>query len=97
MTVEVALNPELMKLYPFARLSGAANVLVMPALHSANITAGMMQELGNGSMIGPVLVGLDKPVQIVNMSASVSDIINLAAVAAMEAIKEDEAELIAAS
>ncbi len=96
MTVEVALNPELMKLYPFARLSGAANVLVMPALHSANITAGMMQELGNGSMIGPVLVGLDKPVQIVNMSASVSDIINLAGVAAMDAIKEDEAGLVVA-
>jgi malate dehydrogenase (oxaloacetate-decarboxylating)(NADP+) len=90
MSAEVALNPELMKLYPFARLSGAANILVMPALHSANIAAGMMQELGNGSVIGPVLVGLDKPVQIVNMSASVSDIINLAAVAAMDAIKEDE-------
>ena len=90
MGADVALNKELMSLYPFCRLSAPANVLVMPALHSANIVSGMMQELGNGSVLGPVLVGLDKSVQIVNMNASVSDIINLAAVAAMEAIVEDE-------
>jgi malate dehydrogenase (oxaloacetate-decarboxylating)(NADP+) len=90
MGADVALNKELMSLYPFCRLSAPANVLVMPALHSANLVAGMMQELGNGSMLGPVLVGLDKSVQIVPMNASVSDIINLAAVAAMEAIVEDE-------
>jgi malate dehydrogenase (oxaloacetate-decarboxylating)(NADP+) len=91
MGADVALNKELMSLYPFCRLSAPANVLVMPALHSANLVAGMMQELGNGSMLGPVLVGLDKSVQIVPMNASVSDIINLAAVAAMEAIVEEEA------
>ncbi len=85
MGADVALNNELMSLYPFCRLSGSANVLVMPALHSANIASGMMQELGNGSVIGPVLVGYDKPVQIVNMNASVSDIINMAAIAAMDA------------
>jgi malate dehydrogenase (oxaloacetate-decarboxylating)(NADP+) len=90
MGADVALNKELMSLYPFCRLSAPANVLVMPALHSANLVAGMMQELGNGSMLGPVLVGLDKSVQIVPMNASVSDIINLAAVAAMEAIVEEE-------
>ncbi len=91
MGADVALNKELMSLYPFCRLSAPANVLVMPALHSANIVSGMMQELGNGSVLGPVLVGMDKSVQIVNMNASVSDIINLAAVAAMEAIVEVEA------
>jgi malate dehydrogenase (oxaloacetate-decarboxylating)(NADP+) len=90
MGADVALNKEMMSLYPFCRLSAPANVLVMPALHSANIVAGMMQELGNGSVLGPVLVGLDKSVQIVGMNASVSDIINLAAVAAMEAIVEKE-------
>jgi malate dehydrogenase (oxaloacetate-decarboxylating)(NADP+) len=91
MGADVALNKELMGLYPFCRLSAPANVLVMPALHSANIVSGMMQELGNGcSVLGPVLVGLDKPVQIVNMNASVSEIINLAAVAAMDAIVEEE-------
>lgn len=89
MGADVALNSELMNLYPFCRLSGPANVLVMPALHSANIASGMMQELGNGSVLGPVLVGFDKPVQIVNMNASVSDIINLAAIAAMEAIEDN--------
>jgi malate dehydrogenase (oxaloacetate-decarboxylating)(NADP+) len=87
MGADVALNSELMSLYPFCRLSGPANVLVMPALHSANIAAGMMQQLGNGSVLGPVLLGFDKPVQIASMNASVSEIINLAAVAAMEAIE----------
>ena len=87
MGADVALNEELMNLYPFCRLSGPANVLVMPGLHSANVAAGMMQELGNGSVLGPVLLGFDKPVQLVSMNASVSDIINLSAVAAMEAIE----------
>ncbi len=89
MGTDVALNEELHSLYPFSRLSGPANVLVMPALHSANIASGMMQELGNGSVLGPVLMGLDKPVQIVNMNASVADIINLAAVAAVDAMAQE--------
>ncbi len=93
MSADVALNQELMSLYPFCRLSAPANVLVMPALHSANIVSGMMQELGNGTVLGPVLMGLDKPVQLVHMNASVSDIINLAAVAAMDAIIAKEETL----
>jgi malate dehydrogenase (oxaloacetate-decarboxylating)(NADP+) len=86
MSADVALNAELMALYPFCRLSGPANVLVMPALHSAHISANMLEELGVGTVVGPVLVGLEKPVQIVNMNSSVSDIINLAAIGCIDAI-----------
>ncbi len=86
MSADVALNAELMALYPFCRLSGPANVLVMPALHSAHISANMLEELGVGTVVGPVLVGLEKPVQIVNMNATVADIINLAAIGCIDAI-----------
>jgi malate dehydrogenase (oxaloacetate-decarboxylating)(NADP+) len=85
MSADVALNPELMALYPFCRLSGPANILIMPALHSANIGAKLLQELGGGTVIGPILIGLEKPVQIVEMGATVSDIVNLAALAAYAA------------
>jgi malate dehydrogenase (oxaloacetate-decarboxylating)(NADP+) len=85
MSADVALNPELQRVYPFSRLSGPANVLIMPALHSANISSKLLQELGRSQVIGPILVGLSKPVQIANMSASVSELVNLAALAAHEA------------
>ena len=81
MAADVALNPEAMKRYPFIRLSGPANVLVMPAFHSASISTKMLQELGGSTVIGPLLVGLNKPVQIVSMSAKDSDIVNMAAIA----------------
>lgn len=87
MSADVALNKELMQLYPFCRLSGPANVLVMPALHSAHISANLLEELGVGTVIGPILVGLEKPVQILPMNASVADIINLAAIGSMDAIE----------
>ncbi len=87
-SADVALNPELMALYPFCRLSGPANVLIMPALHSAHISANLLEELGVGTVIGPILVGLSKPVQIVSMNASVADIINLAAIGSIDAIEE---------
>ena len=87
MSADVALNPDLMKLYPFCRLSGPANILIMPALHSANIASKLLQELGGGgSVIGPVITGLEKPVQIVTMGATTSQITNLAAIAATDAI-----------
>lgn len=86
MSVDVALNKELLSLYPFCRLSGPANVLVMPGLHSAHIASNMLEELGMGSNIGPILCGFEKPVQIVQMDASVADIINLSAIAAIDAI-----------
>ena len=85
MSADVALNPGLQKIYPFSRLSGPANVLIMPALHSANISSKLIQELGGGTVIGPILVGLSKPVQIVSMGATVSDVVNMAAFAAHEA------------
>jgi malate dehydrogenase (oxaloacetate-decarboxylating)(NADP+) len=86
MSADVALDPELMALYPFCRLSGPANVLIMPALHSAHISSKLLRHLGGGTVIGPLLIGLSKPVQILPMNASVSEIINLAAIAAYDAI-----------
>lgn len=86
MSADVALNPELLKLYPFSRLSDPANVLIMPALHTANVSSKLLQELGDGSVFGPILYGLEKPVQILQMNSSVSDILSLAAIAASDAI-----------
>ncbi|PHP68708.1 NADP-dependent malic enzyme [Zhengella mangrovi] len=85
MAADVALNEALMEQYPFIRLSGPANVLVMPAFHSASIATKMLQELGGSTVIGPLLVGLDKSVQIVPMNAKDSDIVNMAAIAAYNA------------
>jgi malate dehydrogenase (oxaloacetate-decarboxylating)(NADP+) len=82
MAADVALNPEFMAAYPFCRLSGPANVLIMPAFHSAAISTKMLQELGGAHVIGPLLVGLDRSVQIVNLSARDSDLVNTAALAA---------------
>jgi malate dehydrogenase (oxaloacetate-decarboxylating)(NADP+) len=82
MGADVALNPALMAAYPFCRLSGPANVLVMPAFHSAAISTKMVQELGGATVIGPLLVGLDRSVQIVGLSAKDADIVNMAALAA---------------
>ncbi len=85
MSADVALDPEMMALYPFCRLKGPANVLIMPALHTAHISAKLLQQLGGGTVIGPLLIGLEKPIQVVPMNATVSDIINIAALAAHEA------------
>jgi malate dehydrogenase (oxaloacetate-decarboxylating)(NADP+) len=88
MSADVALDSGLMRrLYPFCRLSGAANILVMPELHSANISAKLLAHLGGGTVIGPLLMGLVRPVQIVNIGATVSDLVNLAALAAHDAIR----------
>ncbi|GEO80841.1 NADP-dependent malic enzyme [Pararhodospirillum oryzae] len=81
----VALDPELLSLYPFCRLSGPANVLIMPGLHSANISSKLLQKLGGATTIGPLLMGLSRPCQIVHMDATVSDILHMATVAAAEA------------
>jgi malate dehydrogenase (oxaloacetate-decarboxylating)(NADP+) len=87
MSADVALDHRLMQQqYPFCRLSGAANILVMPDLHSANITAKLLPHLGGGTVVGPLLIGLARPVQIVNIGATVSDLVNLAALAAHDAI-----------
>ena len=85
MAADVALNARAMAQYPFIRLSGPANVLVMPAFHSASISTKMLQELGGSTVIGPLLVGLNKPVQIVSLNAKDCDIVNMAAIAAYTA------------
>ena len=82
MTPDVALNPRQMANYPFCRLSGPANVLIMPGLQSANISAKLLRELGGTSMIGPVLVGMEKSVQIATMSSNASELLTLAVLAA---------------
>jgi malate dehydrogenase (oxaloacetate-decarboxylating)(NADP+) len=82
MAADVALNRTIASAYPFSRLTGPANVLIMPAFHSAAISTKMLQELGGATVIGPLLVGLDMPVQIVQLNATDSDLVNMAALAA---------------
>lgn len=82
MAPDVALNPAVMKNYPFCRLSGSANVLVMPGLQSANLSAKLLRELGGDSVIGPMLVGTEKPVQIATMASTASELVTLAVLAA---------------
>ena len=89
MQANVALDFDLMqRLYSFCRLSGPANVLIMPALHAANITAKLIPNLGGGTVIGPLLIGLSKPVQIVQLGATVNDVVTAAAISAYEAHQE---------
>ena len=82
MSPDTALDPDLQKLYPFMRLTGPANVLVMPGLQTANISAKLLRELGGDSVIGPMLVGMEQQVQIAAMSSSASDLVTLAVLAA---------------
>jgi malate dehydrogenase (oxaloacetate-decarboxylating)(NADP+) len=82
MAPDVALNPRQLAKYPFARLSGPANVLIMPGLQSANISAKLLRELGGDSTIGPMLIGMEKPVQIAPMTATASELVTLAVLAA---------------
>ncbi|MDT3684923.1 MAG: NADP-dependent malic enzyme [Pseudorhodoplanes sp.] len=82
MAADVALNPDAAAAYPFNRLTGPANVLVMPAFHSASISTKLLQELGGATVIGPILVGLDRPVQIVQLGAKDTNLVNMAALAA---------------
>jgi malate dehydrogenase (oxaloacetate-decarboxylating)(NADP+) len=82
MAADVALNMELREAYPFCRLSGPANVLIMPAFHSASIATKLLRELGGATVIGPILVGLDRSVQIVPLSANDAQLVNMAALAA---------------
>ena len=87
MTADIALDFDLMQSrYPFSRLSGPANILVMPGLHSANISFKLMQQLGGGSVIGPMILNAEHPFQIIQMSATVNDLVNAAALAAYESL-----------
>jgi malate dehydrogenase (oxaloacetate-decarboxylating)(NADP+) len=82
MTVDVALNPRAQENYPFSRLTGPANVLVVPARHSASISVKLMQEMAGATVIGPILSGVGKPVQICSTVSTVNDILNMAVIAA---------------
>ncbi len=82
MAADVALSNELRALFPFCRLTESANVLIMPGLEAAHIASKMMQHLAGGTVIGPMLIGLEAPVQIAALNATSSDLVNLAALAA---------------
>jgi len=82
MAPDVALNPRVAANYPFSRLSGPANVLIMPGLQSANLSAKLLRELGGDSVIGPMLVGMDHPVQVATMASTASELMTLAVLAA---------------
>ena len=82
MAPDVALNPKQLANFPFARLSGPANVLIMPGLQSAHISAKLLRELGGDSVIGPMLIGMEKPVQVAPMTSTASELVTLAVLAA---------------
>ena len=87
MAADVALDFDLMKrLYPFCRLTSSANVLIMPNLQAANIAGKLLQNIGGVTMLGPIIIGLDKPAQIVRPGATVSDLVTTAALAAYQTI-----------
>ena len=82
MAPDVALNAKVMEKYPFCRLSGPANVLIMPGLQSGNLSAKLLRELGGSAVIGPMLIGMEKPVQVATMASPASDLVTLAVLAA---------------
>ncbi|MGB0193443.1 MAG: NADP-dependent malic enzyme [Candidatus Micropelagos thuwalensis] len=84
MAADVALNKDVRIMYPFSRLKDNANVLVMPAIHSASISTKMLGELGGATVIGPMLIGMSKPVQIVRIGCTSSELLNMAAIAAYD-------------
>ncbi|MGE0742981.1 MAG: NADP-dependent malic enzyme [Hyphomonadaceae bacterium] len=85
MNVDVALNPNMRDLYPFSRLSEPANVLVMPAIHSAAISTSLIASAGGATVIGPILTGFARPIQIAPLGGAVSDIVTFATIAAFQA------------
>ena len=85
MQPDVALNPIYQEVYPFSKIVGNANILIMPALHSAAISTKLMKVFGGGKLIGPLLIGLGLPIEIAPLRSSTSELINLASVAAYSA------------
>jgi malate dehydrogenase (oxaloacetate-decarboxylating)(NADP+) len=84
LAVDVALDKDKLALYPFARITDTANVLIMPAIHSASISTKLLQQMGGASVMGPMLVGLEKSVQIAPLGAKMSEIYNAAVIAAYD-------------
>ena len=82
MQPDVALNPIYKEIYPFSKIVGKANILIMPALHSAAISTKLMKSFGGAKLIGPLLIGLDLPIEVAPLRSSTSDILNLASIAA---------------
>ncbi len=82
MQPDVALNPVYREIYPFSKIVGNANILIMPALHSAAISTKLMKVFGGGKLIGPLLIGLGSPIEVAPLRASTSEILNLASIAA---------------
>jgi len=81
---DVALNRDMQeRFYPFSRLSGPANILIMPGLQSASLSAKLLRELGGESILGPYILGLDMPVQIAPMTATATDLVTLAVLASL--------------
>jgi malate dehydrogenase (oxaloacetate-decarboxylating)(NADP+) len=89
MQPDVALNSEYKELYPFAKIVGKANILIMPGQHSAAISYKLMKSLGDTKVIGPLLIGLGLPIEIAPLRTSTSELINLASIAAYSAEKID--------
>ena len=82
MQPDVALNPKFKTAYPFSKIVGNANVLVMPSIHAAAVSTKMLKELGGGKVIGPLLIGLAQPIEVAPLRSSSSEILNLASIAA---------------
>jgi malate dehydrogenase (oxaloacetate-decarboxylating)(NADP+) len=89
MQADTALNPSVQEDYPFMNFQGPANVLVLPNLAAANIAYKLLEELGGAEMTGPILEGMDKPVQLVARSDGVRHIVNMATICAADAIRQD--------
>ena len=85
MQPDVALNPQYKDIYPFSKIVGNANILIMPALHSAAISTKLMKSFGGAKLIGPLLIGLDLPIEVAPLRSTTSDILNLASIAAYSA------------
>mgnify|MGYP001799219084 FL=1 len=82
MNVDVALNSDVRANYPFCKLTGPANILVVPARHSASISVKLMQEMGGATVIGPILSGLEQPIQLCSTTSTANDILNMAVMSA---------------
>ena len=88
MTPRMALNEDFRSIFPFSRLKGEANVLIMPGAHSASISTKLLGEIGGAMVLGPVLIGMERPVMIAQIGANVNDIVTLASMAAYDLDKE---------
>ena len=86
MSPDVALDMKLRSVFPFCRLTGPANILIMPGLHAAAISSQILQKLGGGTVIGPLLTGLSRAVQIVPINANDAEMVNFATMAAHDSL-----------